>query len=133
MNKIPIGKTIAYAYNFTFGQLGTIIGLSWFPLVIIAVLQFLPYAVGGDVNAQPTNLSEEGRIGLERFASSLVQMLLYAIIYVPVTRQALGTRQGGALFHFSLGPAEFRLFGALVLFVLVLMAMAVGIGLLGLV
>jgi hypothetical protein len=133
MNKVPIAKTIAYAYSFTFGQLGTIIGLSWIPLVAIAVLQFLPYAVGGDPNAQPANLTEEGRIGLERFASSVLQMLLYAIIYVPVTRQALGLRQGGALFHFSLGPAEFRLFGALILFVLVLMAMAVGIGVLGLV
>ena len=133
MNKLPVGKTITYAYSFTFSQLGTIIGLCWFPLVLIAVLQFLPYAFGGDPMAPPANLTEEGRMGLERFASSLLLMLLYAIMYVPVIRQALGLRQGGALFHFSLGPPEFRLFGALVLFVLVLMAMAVGIGLLGLV
>lgn len=133
MNKLPVGKTITYAYTFTFTQLGTIIGLCWFPLVLVAVLQFLPYAFGGDPSAPPANLTEEGRMGLERFATQLLLMLLYSIMYVPVIRQALGLRQGGALFHFTLGPPEFRLFGALVLFVLVLMAMAVGIGLLGLV
>lgn len=133
MSKLPVGKTIAYAYTFTFTELGTIIGLCWFPLVLIAVLQFLPYAFGSDPMAPAANLTEQGRIGLEKFASSLLQVLLYAIIYVPVVRQALGLRKGGALFHFALGPPEFRLFGALVLFVLVLMAMAVGIGILGLV
>jgi hypothetical protein len=128
--KIPFGKTIAYAYGFTFGQLGTIIGLCWLPLVLIAVLQFLPYALGGNPMASPENATVEGRQGLENLASSLLMLLLYSIMYVPVTRQALGLRQGTALVHFALGPPEFRVFGALLLFFLVIMAMAMGIGIL---
>jgi hypothetical protein len=127
--KIPVGKTIAYAYSFTFGQLGTIIGLCWLPLVLMAVLQFLPYAFGGNPMASE-NATAAGRQGLENLVSSLLMLLLYSIMYVPVARQALGLRQGSALVHFALGPPEFRVFGAMLLFFLLLMAMAMGIGIL---
>jgi len=33
MTKIPVGKTIAYAYGFTFGHFLTVLGLAWVPLV----------------------------------------------------------------------------------------------------
>jgi hypothetical protein len=133
MNKIPVGKTIAYAYSFAFGQLGTIIGLCWLPLVLAAVLQFLPWAFGGNPMAAPGTAAEQGQHALESLASSLLMVLLYAVIYVPVTRQALGLRQGSAMVHFALGPPEFRVFGALLLFFLVLVVMAIGLGMLALI
>ncbi|MEJ0044147.1 MAG: hypothetical protein WDM81_18895 [Rhizomicrobium sp.] len=40
MNKIPVGETIRFAYAFTFGEIGTVIGLVWIPLVINAVGAF---------------------------------------------------------------------------------------------
>src|SRR4051812_20549206 len=46
MNRLPVGKAISYAYAFTFNQLGTIIGLCWVPLVLMAFVQFLPFAFG---------------------------------------------------------------------------------------
>ena len=53
-----------------------------------------------------------------------------AIIFVPVVRQALGLRQGAAVVHFRLGAAEFRLFGAILLLLLVTFVLAVGLRLL---
>jgi hypothetical protein len=133
MNKLPVWDTIRPAYTFTFAQLGTIIGLCWLPLVLIAILQFLPYAFGGDPMSASESPAAQGRHGLESLASSLLMLLLYAIAYVPVTQLALGSRKGPAMVHFALGMPEFRLFGALLLFFLVIFVMAVGIGLLGLV
>jgi len=130
VRKIPVGQTIASAYSFTFGHLGAIIGLSWVPLVLIAVLQFLPYAAGHDPMAQPDNLTQAGQQALEGIGSFFLVLLLYSIVYVAVTRQALGLRRGSAIIHFALSTAEFRVFGALLLFMLVVigMAMAFGIG-----
>jgi len=130
VKKIPVGQTIAYAYNFAFGHLGAIIGLSWVSLILVAVLQFLPYAAGHNPMVQPDNLTEAGQQALEGIGSFFLVMLLYSIVYVAVTRQALGLRRGSAMIHFALGSAELRVFGAFLLFVLVIvgMAMALGIG-----
>ena len=131
--KIPVADAIAYAYKFTLTHLGTIIGLCWVPLVLIAVLQFLPYALGGNPMAPAENATIQGRQGLENLGSSLLILLFYSIMYVPVTRQALGLRQGPAVIHFAFGAPEFRVFGALCVFLLVLLTMGIGIGVLGLI
>ena len=41
------GQTISDAYGFTFTQLGTIIGLIWFPMVVSTLLNFLPQLAAG--------------------------------------------------------------------------------------
>jgi hypothetical protein len=129
VNKIPVGKTIAYAYGFTFGNLGAIIGLSWVSLVVVAVLQFLPYAGGHSPMIQPDNAAQAGQQALESLGSFFLILLLYSVVYVAVTRQALGLRQGSAMVHFALGAPEFRVFGAMLLFVLVLFGTAMVFGL----
>jgi hypothetical protein len=122
MNKIPTGKTIAYAYSFTFGHLGTIIGLVWLPLVVLTVLNFLPQMAGGDLDASGQSPLMQGSQAIGRVAISALTLLLYSIIYVAVTRQALGLRQGGATVHFALGMPEFRVFGAMLLLAVVMLA-----------
>ena len=122
MNKIPAGKTIAYAYSFTFGHLGTIIGRIWLPLVTLTVLNFLPQLAGGDLDATGQSPLAEGSQAIGRVAITALTLLLYSVIYVAVTRQALGLRQGGATVHFALGMPEFRVFGALLLLFVVMMA-----------
>jgi hypothetical protein len=128
MNKIPVGKTIAYAYSFTLSQLGSIIGLAWISLVAIAVLQFLPYAAGGDPMAVSANPLQQGQHAIQNLGISILVFLLTSIIYVAVTRLALGTRPGGAIAHFALGVPEFRTFGALFLLGLVIFAIAIAFG-----
>src|SRR5215469_1315526 len=43
MSTIPVRKTIAYAYTFTFAHLGTVIGLTWVPVALGAVILALAY------------------------------------------------------------------------------------------
>lgn len=109
MNKLPVGRTILDAYRFAFSQLGTVIGLIWFPMVLAALLDFLPMLTGGD------GATQDSAVAFESLAATLLALLLYAIMYVAVVRQALGIRQGPAVFHFALGPLEFRVYGALLL------------------
>jgi hypothetical protein len=118
MNKIPVWKTIRFAYAFTFGDIGTIIGLIWLPTLLIAVLQFLPYALGTQApNQDPATNAAAALANLAFFAGGLI---LYAINAVAVMRQALGLRQGGATIHFALGVPEWRMLGANLLCALVL-------------
>ena len=137
MNRIPVGKTIGYAYGFTFGHLGTIIGIAWLPLVLIGVLQFLPYAFGGNPMLPAEDATAAGRQALEGLATSLLTLLLYSIIYVPVTQHALGLRHGTPIVHLALGAPELRVMGAIILFIVVFIGMVLGVavlaGILGLV
>lgn len=115
MKKLPVVKTIVEAYQFAFGHLGATIGLIWLPLVLVTLLNFLPeLGDGGGANAPMA----AGSNALEGLAIVVLTQLLYAIIYVAVTRQALGLRKGAAVVHFALGLPEFRMFGASLLFVL---------------
>lgn len=132
MNKIPVGKTIRSAYALAFGHLGSIIGLAWAPLVLMAVLQFLPYAMGYDSPAMPESAAIAGQRALLGLGSFFLAVLLKAMIATAVTQFALGLRPGGAIFHIAAGQAEFRLFGAILLFVVVCFCMGMAFGLLGL-
>jgi hypothetical protein len=123
MTKLSVAGAIRFAYDFAFGQIGAIIGLVWLPLVLVAILQFLPYAIG---TAYPGgDASQQGGAGALNLAFSTAALVLYAMNCVAVTRQALGLRQGTASIHFALGWPEWRMFAAVVICGLILVA-AVG-------
>jgi hypothetical protein len=115
MNKIPVGKTIAYAYVFTFTNLGAIIGLIWIPMLIVTVVGFLAQSTYVDglmtftASKNPTDLMR-GFMWMMLFV--FVALLGNAIMLVPVMQQALGKRQGHAVAHFALGAPEWRMLGA---------------------
>ena len=111
MNRIPVGQTIRFAYAFTFGEVGTVIGLVWIPLVINAVAEFLiEHSFAGAPPADSTSLPP----GFGYFALySILAVLLVAMIATAITRQAMGLRQGPALAHVSLGTAELHVFGGI--------------------
>jgi hypothetical protein len=110
MNKLPVAKTVTDAYGFTFTHLGTIIGLIWFPMVVSTLLNFLPQLADGYGDG-----AVPGAGPIESLAVLLLTLLLSAIMYVAVARQALGLRHGPAVFHFALGQPEFRVYGALLI------------------
>jgi hypothetical protein len=60
-----------------------------------------------------------GDLYLYRFGA----LLLQAVILVPIMRQALGERTKGAYVHFALGFAELRVFGTLIVYYFVFMAL----------
>jgi hypothetical protein len=125
--KVPVKETVRFAYDFTFGQLGTIIGLIWVPMVLIAVLSFLPYALGDTALSPEQNPAAAGAASLRGMAFWLLSMLLYACINVAVVKQALGIRTGNAVIHFSLGTPEFRLWGASLIFLAIIFVLMVGV------
>jgi hypothetical protein len=129
MNKLPVGETIGFAYRFAFGQLGTIIGLIWIPMVAIAVLQFLPYGLGDAALVPEDNPTAYGAAQLRAIVFLFVTMLMYASIFVSVTQQALGQRQGSALYHFGMGRTEFRMWGALLLLAAIATMLLLGVAL----
>lgn len=128
-NQIPIGKTIAYAYGFTFGNLGTIIGLTWLAMLLAvgtnyAVLEYtgLGTMTEETVRANPALAFQ----GLGWFLLSLlVAMFFGAIIAAALSRQALGLRTGGAIVHLAAGGNEWRMFGGHLRYLLSVIALAI--------
>lgn len=135
MTKIPVRDSIRYGYAFTFGHLGTIIGLIWLPMVILAVAGYfvMSYYYGAVPDAVSAgNPVAVGQSGLLVMGWSIVSLLLSSIMYVAVTRQALGLREGPAVVHFALGPPEMRVFAAMLgLLALLMVFLLLDVALLG--
>lgn len=129
MPKLSVAGAIRFAYTFVFEQIGAIIALVWLPLLIVAVLQFLPYAIG---TAWPagTPVEQAGASALN-LAFSAAALVLYGMNCVAVTRQALGQkRKSDGAVHFALGWPEWRMFVAIVVGGFVIVA-AIGLYALG--
>jgi hypothetical protein len=116
MKKIPVVQTIKAGYGFVFTHLGTIIGLIWVPMVLLTVLGFFVeqryYIAAADALAS-NNYARLGPSVISLFCYFVAAILLYAVMVVPVMQLALGQRKDGAIAHFALGPAEWRMFRAL--------------------
>ncbi|MBV8978415.1 MAG: hypothetical protein JOZ13_13670 [Alphaproteobacteria bacterium] len=131
MAKLSAGQAIRFAYGFTLSQLGTIIGLIWAPMLAIAVLNFLPYLLGDNRVSADQNAAAAGQAALRGLFFGFAALLLTACVYVAVMRQALGQRTGPAVFYFSIGSAELRVFAGVVLLSLFLGAIGLGTSLAG--
>ncbi len=125
MAKIPVGRTIAYAYGFTFGNFLTVLGLSWVPLALMAAagILALPTYLAG-VQAVLTNGDVSGLVtgGGLMFLFGIVVFAGFIMIYVAIARQALGLRSGPAFFYFSLDAAFWRLLLAYLLTIVIAIA-----------
>jgi hypothetical protein len=115
MNKIPVGQTIRFAYDFTFGQIGTVIGLIWIPTLAYAVANFFLLGVSYPALAEAfdTGVAPTGGQAFLPFIPLLLSTVLLALVGVPITQQALGLRKGTAFAHFAPGIDEVRVFGGL--------------------
>jgi hypothetical protein len=132
MNKIPVGQTIKSAYAFTFGEIGTVIGLIWIPTLINAIASFFVF---GAYNGAMQQLDGSGvpTVGGPyvwlMFLYVFVAFLLVAMMAVAITKQVLGLRSGTPFAHFALGSAELRVFGGIfglyLLFFLFVLAFAI--------
>lgn len=121
MPRLPVIAIIREAYSFTFAHLGSIIGLIWLPMVLLTVAEFFVSRYA----AIQVAAGFENNAGLAQLLFLPLQILLYAVMLVPVTELALGQRQGGAMLHFGLGKPEWRMFRALL--GLMILVLAVGV------
>lgn len=124
MNKIPVGQTIRFAYAFTFGQIGSIIGLIWIPTLVYAVANFFimgtyyrALADSFEAGAPPA-----GPQALLALLMLVVIILLTAMIGVSVVQQAMGLRKGSVFAHAAFGRAELYVAGGYLALLLILLA-----------
>jgi hypothetical protein len=127
MKKIPVGRTIADAYSFTFGQIGVVIGLIWLPLVVFTLSRFFVVDYYTAQLVGSGDPSATGRAILITFAFSLISLLFTAVIGVSLTRQAMSPRSGTIILHFALGPMEFNYFLSLLAIFVVMFAVYIAL------
>ena len=131
MNKIPVGKTVAFAYSFLFTRFGTVVGITALPALLAATVDYL---VRSYVSTEDTS-SGTGTNLLISLAGMGTTIFIWAVTSVGITRAALGQPLAGTAYYFPVGMVELRMFGAMVRFwlgvvvLIVLASLISGIGL----
>jgi hypothetical protein len=114
MHKIPVGQTIASAYRFLFNEIGTILGICWFPAVLSSLASYLTYLyaalhqadiAGGDLRVRAIYF-------IVTILGLAVTIFSASVMAVAITRHVLGRRVAGVIAYFAVGPAEWRMFMA---------------------
>ena len=136
---IPFESTISGAYRFGFTRILTVIGIVWFPVLLMfaimgglfyalapAFIDFFKHLPQEGQPADPVRLAAFLRAFFTAYAVVLpVFVIGSAIARVGVMRAALGQIEGPVFFFFSLGGQVWRLVGAYIL--LMLAAWALGV------
>lgn len=135
--KIPVSRTIGYAYSFTIGNFLNIVGIAWLPLALAAAAGYLliaPNIEAFRMAADTQDLSAMGMFMVNMFLLFVIIWILFAMISVGVTRRALGMDSGPAFFYFSLGGAVWKLIAAYIAyFVIVAVISMIGFAVLGII
>jgi hypothetical protein len=134
--QIPVERTIGDTYRFAFTNILSIFGIAWLPTLIIAaaiggaVWSFLPVFHTIDWSSTPDMAHNQavfaqvyGKLILSVFVLEFLFYVMFAMIWVGIQRKALGLIEGPVLVYFSLGGAVWRLLGAMiaVMFLLLLL------------
>lgn len=130
MQKIPVGPTIALAYRFLFTEIGTILGICWFPALLSSLASYLTaiYAAMHAEQIQARDLGAEVTYGIVSILGIGITIFAASVMAVALTRHVLGRRATGVVAYFAVGPVEWRMFGAIVRYIcgsLVLVIVAV--------
>jgi hypothetical protein len=111
MNKVPVGASIAHAYEFLFGRFFQIIGTAWLPALLygLGVYVMLSGMHGWmPVHAAPPSML--AGMALWGVASAVFFIAIRSVLGISLTQEALGVRKDLTLAHFVVGPRELRLF-----------------------
>jgi hypothetical protein len=112
MNKIPVGKTVAFAYNFLFTRFGTVVGITALPALLAATVDYL---VRSYISTEDTP-SASGTNLLISLAGMGTTLFIWAVTSVGIIRAALGQPLGSSAYYFPVGMVEIRMFGAMLRF-----------------
>lgn len=125
MNKIPLEATLVGAYRFLFTNIVSIIGIIWFPTVLVLGLiagllcLIVPHEWwAGDFSQLKDQHVAVGMIGKFVLAYSVVALagiIAGSMILVGLMRQALGLKKTTTFIYFSLGAPVWRMIGAMLL------------------
>jgi len=117
MIKIPVSRTVADSYRFTFGGLGRVIALIWLPIAIMTVGGYFvmqSYNVGMAGSLESGDAAQQGPLLVRMFAFQMVDVVLLAVMAVAIAREILAPLKRPVFLRFSLGPAEFRVVGGFI-------------------
>lgn len=131
MTKIPVGATIAQAYRFAFAGIVNLIRVSWLPLAGIIIVMFaivLP-ALSNLMDAlSGQGAGTSGAAFLRLLPAYLVMMLLFFVQIAAIAQSALGLPQSAGWLVFPFGKPLWRLIGAFLIFLLILVAISILLG-----
>ncbi len=115
--KIPLGETIADAYRFGFARFLSVLGIVWFPYLLLAIiaavaLRFLAPDLPG--------LLLHGRFDISMFVALrrvggllwLAGLVASGMVAVGLQRRALGEMKGPVFIFFSLDASVWRMVAA---------------------
>jgi hypothetical protein len=122
--RIAVLATIRDAYAFTFTHLGSIIGLVWIPILLLTVMGFFSsqHLYNDTITAlSGGNASVMGTSFLVWLGYLISSLLLQSVAFVGVVQLAQGSRTAPAIAHFAFGPLEWRMFGALLSFTVLML------------
>jgi hypothetical protein len=106
MNKIPVGKTVAFAYNFLFTRFGTVVGVAALPAVLASAVDYLVRSYTSTEESEAA-----GGVNLLIWLSGTVTTIfISSVATVGIIRAALGLPLGSGAYYFPVGPLELRMF-----------------------
>lgn len=108
MNKIPVGKTVAFAYEFLITRFGTVVGVAGLPALLSSAVDYLVRSYSSTEESEAvagTNL-------LIWLLGTVTTIFISSVATVGITRAALGLPLGAGAYHFPVGPLELRMFVA---------------------
>jgi hypothetical protein len=127
MNKIPVGRTLAFAYGFLFHNIGRVVRVTWIAAVVSAFVSYFSdsYLLEHQGELTPENMTAAGRYMAILFGGALVLLFVSSVAAVGVTREALGFSTGSGPLYFPVGRTELRMFAATLRYTLGVMALFV--------
>lgn len=137
MKKIPVGKTIAESYRFTFLGLERVIGAIWFPVLTLTVARYFvmaPY-LAAEAAALDGDTAQLMPAAASMMAFFALWVVMLGVIGVAIVREILAPLNRPLFLRFSLGATEFRVAGAyvgvlllMIFFIFVVVALALVAG-----
>jgi hypothetical protein len=109
MNKIPVGKTVAFAYSFLFTRIATVAGVASLPAVLASAVDYL---VRSYTSTEEPEAAAGTNLLLIWLAGTVTTIFISSVATVGITRAALGLPLGSGAYYFPVGPLELRMFVA---------------------
>ena len=125
MQKIPVGQTIASAYQFLFARIGTIIGIAWLPAVLSSAASYMirTYAAAHRAELEAGDPQAAGAYFVVSMLGLVVTIFMASVVAVAITRQVLGPGSSGVVLYFAAGRSEWRMLAANVRYLLSIVAL----------
>jgi len=115
MGKVPVTKTIGFAYSFAISEFLTLLGIVWLPTAIVLAAGYFvlgPYmqhaAQMFGSNPDPDQLFRDMRFV---WLLNVLGWIVASMLIAGVTAEALGMRHGQKFVYFSLAAPVWRVFG----------------------